>query len=740
MRRVVLLLCALVILAAADRPPRAGVSPPVRIGLALSGGAALGIAHVGVLKVFEREGIDVVAVSGNSMGSLVGGLYAAGYSPARMESIAVRANWDLLFGDGMPFGARYLAERRQEERYAARLRHRNLLPTLPSGIVSLQNVDFLMMELLAETERNTGYDFDSLPIPYRAVAVDLVSGRLEVMRDGRLSQAIRASIAIPGVFVPLRLDSMELVDGGVRQYLPVEPLLEFELDLVCAVLTMRRGPMRGNSLIDIVSRSMDLVGFEDLGRQQALADIVIEPDVEAFAHSDFARAAELIAAGERATEAALPRLRELIAGRPIARYRRAVRTRSLPVVRGLRYEGLAVTRTATLRTLVQTRPGGRLMLSRLLEDLTRVFHTGLYEDVNYRLEFAPSESVDVVVELRERPYGFYLFGLRYDNADQVGVGIEVGQGNLWGTGANVRAALQLGNPTDFRVGLSGARLFAFPFSYRLEGAGISLRRSYYELGLVQADYHESGRELELELGYGLGRQAFFTLGLSRRELRYRLPGLLPPALRDLPKQELLFGPSFRLEYNTCDDLYLPRSGVALGLEVCGSLELLGAGREFVRGELNWARVSPLGGRFLFRENWVAGVTIGDSVRAEYFFAGGGDLPGFALGEFSSPYRLSFEPALDFVLADLLGRPRYPLYLRALGAVAAFKRPDLLLSDGTLLADLHWSAGAGLVGNTPLGPFKLLAGWTDFAKPRSFSYAPPAFRVWFEVGRDFRYTR
>jgi len=173
---------------------------PVRIGLALSGGAALGLAHIGVLKVLEEEGIGFIGIAGNSMGSLVGGVYAAGYSAARIESIALHADWDRLFSSQPSFGAQYLPERQQAQRYVVQLRQRNFVPYLPSGLVPLQNVEFLLNRLLADIEFHTGYDFDSLPIPYRVVAVDWKAGKRVILRQGRLEQAIRASIAIPGVF------------------------------------------------------------------------------------------------------------------------------------------------------------------------------------------------------------------------------------------------------------------------------------------------------------------------------------------------------------------------------------------------------------------------------------------------------------------------------------------------------------------------------------------------------------
>ncbi|MBN2536904.1 patatin-like phospholipase family protein [candidate division WOR-3 bacterium] len=733
---------ALLLLAglALGQPAGPSRAEPTRVGLALSGGAALGLAHIGVLKVLVEEGIVPVAVSGNSMGAMVGGVYAAGYSPAEIESIAVNADWGTLFSSGVPFGARYLPERQQAQRYILQLGHRNLFPSLPGGLVPLQNVEFLLMDLLSETEYNTGFDFDRLPTPYRAVAVDLVTGRLQVMRRGRLSQAIRASIAIPGVFAPELLDSMELVDGGVQQYLPVEPLLEFEPDFIIAVLTMKHTPEAGISLIDVASRSMDIVGVEDLARQRALADIVIEPDVDPFSHSDFARAAELVRAGEEAARAALPGIAARLAGQRPVRERNPVETRPLAMVRSVRLEGLSVTRKSTLRPLLQTRAGGYLVFRRLREDLVRLFHTGLFEDVNYRLEFGPAESVDVVVELQERAYGFYSLGIRYDNVDNVGLGLEVGQGNLGGSGAGIRAALHVGDPTEFRFGLTGTRLFMLPFGYRVDGFWGKVDRQYYERGRVQADYGIDYRGGIAEAGYVLGRNAFFKFGLTAYRAGYLVPDRAPPALEALPGSELVAGPLFQLEYDNRVSPWLPSAGSHVVLDALYSTGLFGERGEMARVELRSGRTVGLGRRLFLSGGWELGFTLGDSLFAEYFRAGAEDLPGFGRDEFVSPYKALVQGSFDVRVVDLFGQDEYPLFLGAFATVATFVRPDVLVQRADPLTDLNWSAGLTLRTDTPVGPVVCRLGVADFAKPESFSYAAPRLSLFISVGRDFRYTR
>ncbi len=740
-KRIAAVFCLFLLGAWAQPPEREPVSvePPVRIGLALSGGAALGFAHIGVLKVLRDSGIPVVAISGTSMGSMVGGAYAAGMSVAQIESIVSRSDWSTLFSSSVPFGAQYLPERQQAQRYIIHLRHKNLFPSLPSGLVPLQNVEFLLMRLLSDIEYNTGYDFDSLPIPYRAVAVDLKSGELHVMGRGRLEQAIRASSAIPGVFAPEKLGDMELVDGGVQQYLPVSALdsMDANLDLRIAVLTMKHNPETGVSLMDIISRTMDVIGTEELKKQRDNADVLIEPNVDPFTHSDFARAAGLIAAGESAAEATLPRIRELIGARTPVGYRRPVVRKPLSVVRSVRFEGLRVTREGTVRREVTTRPGTYLVFSRLVDDMVRLFHTGLFEDVNYRLEPARGDSVDVVIEVQERAYGFYSLGIRYDNADNVVLGLEVGQGNLRGSGAGVRAAFDLGNPNEARLGLTGTRLFQLPFGYRADAFLGDVYRDFFENESTPAIRYSTdyGGGL-VEAGYILGRDAFFDLGLQAYLARYNVPLGFPN--RDSLRTEWIVGPTFRLEVNTFRDVDFPTAGTASRLDARSSVTALKGTRRFLRLGYSTERVTPVSSRLLLRPALDIGLSFGELAWAEQFRTGGAGFVGFAPEEFTSAQRAVLRFGADFQLFRLFGQQNYPFYLQALANVGTFEPWGSLLSSSDLPSLLHWGVGTGVRTNTPTGPVQLTLGVGDFGG--KLPMQPVKVAVFFSVGREFRYTR
>ncbi|UCC12303.1 MAG: patatin-like phospholipase family protein [candidate division WOR-3 bacterium] len=707
----------------------------VRIGLALSGGAALGLAHIGVIKVLEQEGIPISYITGNSMGSMVGGVHAAGYTAAQIESIAVNADWSHLFSSRVPYGAQYLPERQQNERYIIQLQHNNFSPSLPSGLVPLQNVEFLLMELLSEIEYNTYYDFDSLPIPYRAIAVDLDSGQKIDIDTGRLEQAIRASIAIPGVFAPEVMNGSNLVDGGVQQYLPVYPLYPFEPDFIIAVLTMKKNESSSGSLIDVVARSTNIVSYEDLLVQKELAHILIEPDVDPFLASDFARVKELIAAGETAARAALPEIRALLGDRPLASYQRPVSPRVLPMVRTIMFDGVIKTNTAMLHRIITTKPGMQLDFHRLIEDLRALYYTGLFSDVNYRVQPASADSIDITIEIKEHEYGSYALGILYTNSDNMLLGIEARQDNLWGSGASMRMALHLGNPREIRLGLAWTHLFTLPFGFRLDACYGSIERAYYENGEWQADYTNRYAGGITQIGYMLGNNAFFTFGAEAWKYFNKYPAL---ALFDtLPQQEWIVTPTMRMEFNDYNNLAFPTHGSSYRLQAHYSSPGLQAPQEYLRIELTSQQYSTLSENSIFLSGLDIGTAFGHAPWSLYYRSGGETFVGFSKDEFTTQHKILARLGFDIRLFDLFGQSENPCYIQLQIHGGYFDRFDRLAGEDDLLAVLHWGAGTGVRANTPIGPVRMFFGFGDFGKPSE--YGDVRFNYIITIGREFRYT-
>ena len=191
-----------------------------KVGLVLSGGGAKGMAHIGALKVIEEAGIPIDYVVGTSMGSIIGGLYAIGYTPEQMDSLVRKQDWQFLLSDRTPRKEKNLSEREADEKYVISVPFsKDAIKEVTGGLIKGQNIDNLFSEL------TFGYhdsiEFSKLPIPFACVSENIVNGNEYVFHEGILATAMRASMAIPGVFTPVRLDNMVLIDGGVVNNFPV---------------------------------------------------------------------------------------------------------------------------------------------------------------------------------------------------------------------------------------------------------------------------------------------------------------------------------------------------------------------------------------------------------------------------------------------------------------------------------------------------------------------------------------
>lgn len=279
-----------------DQPPVPSQRP--RIGLALSGGGALGLAEIGVLQWTEEHHIPVDRIAGTSMGGIIGAMYATGMSPAEIQQFAEKIDWNEAFRPEPVYSQ--LSYRRKQDR-------RNYLVNAPLGLKhglrgpngfnSGQGVG-LLLDRISFPESGVA-SFDDLPIPFRCVATDMLSGEGIVLRDGSLSQAVRASMAIPGVFTPIEIKGHVLADGGMVQNIPVETVLDMNADAVIAV-ELRLPP--GNTaeletITGVLTRAVDVMITQNERRSLALAKATVIVDTTGFLVSDYTRVQGLVELG-----------------------------------------------------------------------------------------------------------------------------------------------------------------------------------------------------------------------------------------------------------------------------------------------------------------------------------------------------------------------------------------------------------------------------------------------------------
>ena len=444
--------------------PWSGVSAQ-RIGVVLSGGGARGIAHIGFLRVLESEGIVPDVVSGTSMGALVGGLYAVGHTPAKLDSIVTDLDWASYFLDQPEHRFVSLDRRFIGDRTFLELPLKNWKVALPSGVVSGQRIFELLSALTWPVQ--TVRDFRRLPTPFVATATDIETGDAVVLDSGSLALAMRASMSIPGLFDPIRMNRRMLVDGGITRNLPAREARALGADiLICSDVTDPLMPADSlESLLDVLVQTTTI--YTDLLSEadRSLCDVIIRPRARGLTAADFDDAAAWIQAGVAATTAALGQLREVArrAGRrPDAR---ASRPMPRPVfITGVEIQGISgdAARYARKRTRLADR--GTVSPGELNAAVQRVYATELFEQVAYRLDARGRDTVAIVTVDPSRQDHVGI-GARYDDTYDASLLFTVRLRNRLGFGSSTELDLRLGEQKrvsveHVNVGISGSRLAA----------------------------------------------------------------------------------------------------------------------------------------------------------------------------------------------------------------------------------------------------------------------------------------
>ena len=372
------------------------------IGVAFGGGGAKGGAHVGVLKVMEELHIPIDYISGTSIGAIVGGLYASGMTAAELEDALASVDWDEAMRDKPP--RRDLSFRRKEEdaRFLFDLEMGIGKGGLkfPAGLISGQNLYFLLQSLtvpVADVQ-----DFDQLPIPFRAVATDVNAGLPLVLKEGYLASAMRASMAIPGVFSPVELDGRILVDGGLVANLPVEAVREMGADIVIAIDL--GAPLStqevGESLVSVFQQTMRMLTRPNVEPSILKADLVLNPGVSGFGTMDFADIQEIMDRGEVYAREQIPVLEQFSISEEdwLAHRKEQIEPELEPVrVDFVEFEGNERVDDRVVENRIRLRPGSEIDLDVVGEDLARLWTPMSRQESKLAEDLESGEPVDLRV-------------------------------------------------------------------------------------------------------------------------------------------------------------------------------------------------------------------------------------------------------------------------------------------------------------------------------------------------------
>ncbi|MCB1037241.1 MAG: patatin-like phospholipase family protein, partial [Acidobacteria bacterium] len=361
------------------------------------------------LQVLEELRIPVDYVAGTSMGAIVGGLYAAGVSPAEMQELLGTTDWRDLLEDRPP--RRRLPYRRKvdDQAYLTRFEagFNDFRFQLPTGLVQGQKLTLALQEMLLRVSGTE--DFDQLPLPFRAVATDLETGEAVVLGRGDLALSIRASAAVPAIFSPIEIADRVLVDGGVVLNLPVDVAREMGAEVILAVDVGEPLQDRKNleSLTSVLQQMTSLQSRQTSDDQASRANVVMRPDLEGFHSTDFDRGMEMVPRGVEAARRATPEL--LAYSLSEADFAEHLARRRRPPPQAERIADVQLSLDAGVdpelaRRRVRLRPGDVFDMEALKSDLERLFETGDYERIDALLT-QEEDGVAVNIQGHEKPWG-----------------------------------------------------------------------------------------------------------------------------------------------------------------------------------------------------------------------------------------------------------------------------------------------------------------------------------------------
>ena len=356
-----------------------------RVALVLSGGGARGAAQIGVLRVLERYHIPIDFIAATSMGAIVGGLYASGYTVGEIESIALETPWDdvLSLSGETKRTELFVDQKIAGDRSFLAIRFQGFAPVIPSAVSSGQRLTDLLSGYTLQALYHPVPDFDHLKIPFRSVATALVSGTLVVLKDGSLAEALRASATFPLLFQPIEKNGMQLVDGGLLSNIPVDVARSGACDIVIVVNSTSslrpRDKIFGapwQTADQITSIMMNQANKTQLNG----ADVVITPNVGEHLSSDFHGLDTLIRAGEAAAERSMPGLLSLYA-KKLAQMQAEGDSGAMMFTRAkVTFAGASP--PDSLRSAIEAEEGSGVVTRRELQaDVEELYASGRYRDV-----------------------------------------------------------------------------------------------------------------------------------------------------------------------------------------------------------------------------------------------------------------------------------------------------------------------------------------------------------------------
>ncbi|MFT5397155.1 MAG: NTE family protein [Gammaproteobacteria bacterium] len=703
-----------------------------KIGLALSGGGARGAAHIGVIKVLEELRIPIDYIAGTSMGAVIGGLYASGMSSDEVEKQLATIDWNDVFSDKPSRPDR--SQRRKSDDVLYLVKGKAGISdsgvNIPTAVVQGQKFDLILKALTLPVSNVA--DFDLLPIPYRAVAMDITTGEEVVLSSGDLSIAMHASMAIPGAFAPVKLGGKLLVDGGAANNLPISVVREMGADIVIAIdisTPLLKQEELGGALavIDQLTGILTRRNTEAQIKTLSDDDILIVPNLGDIATMDFEQVADAVEVGRLSGKMAAQQLASLSVNDQAYQEHQIAQARGeshSSVIEFVHFKNDSSLSELVLKKNLAIEPGQVFDLDKIEKGIENIYGLDIFESVRYDIVEEGGET-GLAVYVKQKSWG----------TDSVQTGLELSSDFTGQSSFNLgfaytkqpfnelngewRTALQLGEEpgifTEIYQPLDpAAKYFA--------AAGVSWENKNIRLfsdanGRADAEYEVARWGLRFAVGRNIGKWGEVRVGI-RRFTGNADVSVGAPSFRSFDFDD---GQVFaRAKIDTLDNFNFPRHGSLTSVEWTAGLEDIGADNDYdqvlllLSGARSWGDGSLISSlRF--------GSTVGGdaSINNRYRLGGFMDLSGLEQNQLSGQHLGLMTIAYQYRVYRSQVVPVYAGGALQLGNTWE-ERSDISLGNALTSATLFLGA------DTPLGPFYLGYGYTEGGNNAAFLFLGQPF--------------
>ena len=539
-----------------------------KIGLTLSGGGAKGLAHIGILKAIDSAGLKIDYITGTSMGSIIGGLYAVGYSADSIETMARAINWDLMLSNQASLRTLFMEEKDEYSKYTVELPWVNQRFQLPTGVLQGQELWIQLSEMMYPVYDQK--DFSKFNIPFKCISTDVGNGEAVVMSRGEITSAIRSSMAIPSFFTAVDYDGRKLVDGGVVRNFPARDVKEMGADFVIGS-NVAGGLLSSDKVRNALQVLLQIAFFreaQDHKEEVALCDIYVPFEMPQYNMGSFSQSADILELGILEGRKLYPRFKQLadslnaLYGPQERGINRLPAYKPVKIssyeVKGLRNTGSDFfVHTMNLTTNKEYTPR---QLSRMVR---AAFGTRYYSRITYALEPQPDSTCKIIFDVTENPLSFAKLSLHYNKFTGIAAIANFTTRNLIITNSRDLITLNIGETFRAKAEhlqyIGRLKNFSLTFAGQYDRFDVNTYNTYKQTGI----YKQFIFKFDTKFQYSTQRNLAFGAGERFETITYK-PAILSGY--QFSGNNNFFTTYFFISHNSHDKVVYPRRGVKMHTE------------------------------------------------------------------------------------------------------------------------------------------------------------------------------